>query len=72
MRARRTALRLLSTNLQTDGESDEKHVMVTVSQRRSQLPVSAAHSLAGVAKEAEGSERFRQTSCDAALGREAG
>jgi hypothetical protein len=55
----------------TNGESDEKHVMVTVSQRRSQLPASAAHSLAGVAEEAKGSGRFRQTGRDAALGHEA-
>jgi len=71
MRARRTASGLLSTNLQTDGESDEKHVMVTVSQRRSQLPASAAHSLADAAEEAKGSERSGQTGRNAALGPEA-
>jgi hypothetical protein len=45
--------------------------MVTLSQRRSQLSASEAHSLAGAAKEAKGSERFRQTGRYAALSHEA-
>jgi hypothetical protein len=61
MRAPRTRPTLLSTNLQTDGESDAKHVMVAVSQCRSQFPAFEAPSFAVAATEAESSQGFRKT-----------
>jgi hypothetical protein len=70
MRAHRTPSRLLSTNLQTDGESDAKHVMVTVSQCRSQFPAFEAPSLAIASTEAESAQGFRKTRRHPALSHE--
>ena len=51
----------------TEGESDEDHVMVTVSLRRSQLPAYEAHSPAEASKETKSSQCSREARCHTAL-----